>query len=554
MQNRPARFLSLLVVTIALPSCGLLLGLDEYAPPYCKPHGEGVPPDCEPFVGGAGSGGAGGGPTACEPGTSLECYDGPAATKGVGACKAGAKTCSAEGTSDGACEGQVQPDVESCAGTEDESCDGLDCVLWTLKLSQQDDNTIAAIERDPSDGTFILVGVIREALSFPEKKVIPSGNYDGFVARVDQKGAMVWAQAIGGAGDDFTRTAAVDAQGNVFIGGSAETSFKVGRVTVPVGRFVLKLAPNGDALWVKGLSSNHEVDDMPSVSATAGGDVIVSGAFTTDLDLGDGPVSGNGFFIAKLRGSDGFGSKTGAEGFWSHYAVQDYGGYLMNRLDSAGNVYFAGKSVGAGTFAGEPLLNAGGSDWIFGKLASDGKLAWARTYGGAQNEILKSLAIDNEGNLIMAGFFSFMFDFQDFDYDPANGKALLFKWSTSNTMIWGKQYKGSDQPGLAVDAQSNVAVYGTFNETLDLGSGPIAAGASNALFLAKLTGSGDPAWVRTYPVTLSLGGVVQALALTPEGLEITATAIPATVDFGTGPLMSNGTPFDKQLILAGFGR
>ena len=59
----------------------------------------------------------------CTPGDTFACYDGSAATCGVGVCKAGRNTC-AEGKW-GKCEGQVLPQAEACDDGADNDCDGL---------------------------------------------------------------------------------------------------------------------------------------------------------------------------------------------------------------------------------------------------------------------------------------------------------------------------------------------------------------------------------------------------------------------------------------------
>jgi hypothetical protein len=65
------------------------------------------------------------GSCACAPGEVVDCYDGAEGTKDVGVCKGGTKTCNAEGTGFGACEGQIIPAAESCDGAlTDEDCDG----------------------------------------------------------------------------------------------------------------------------------------------------------------------------------------------------------------------------------------------------------------------------------------------------------------------------------------------------------------------------------------------------------------------------------------------
>jgi hypothetical protein len=63
----------------------------------------------------------------CEPGEIEECYEGPPGTAGVGACKAGTRTCQTSGASLGVwggCSDQVLPSPEICGNDIDEDCDG----------------------------------------------------------------------------------------------------------------------------------------------------------------------------------------------------------------------------------------------------------------------------------------------------------------------------------------------------------------------------------------------------------------------------------------------
>lgn len=64
------------------------------------------------------------GPCACTPGMTKSCYQGAPGTQGVGPCKAGTQTCNANGTSWGACVGQVLPKSEVCVNNIDEDCNG----------------------------------------------------------------------------------------------------------------------------------------------------------------------------------------------------------------------------------------------------------------------------------------------------------------------------------------------------------------------------------------------------------------------------------------------
>ncbi len=59
----------------------------------------------------------------CIGGSTRTCYDGPMGTSGVGVCRAGTQTCSADGVSWGACTGQVLPGPAVCDGI-DHLCNG----------------------------------------------------------------------------------------------------------------------------------------------------------------------------------------------------------------------------------------------------------------------------------------------------------------------------------------------------------------------------------------------------------------------------------------------
>ncbi len=64
------------------------------------------------------------GPTGdCTPGTTQDCYTGPAGTEGIGPCAAGTQNCGVDGTWD-SCLGEVLPANEDCDG-EDNDCDGV---------------------------------------------------------------------------------------------------------------------------------------------------------------------------------------------------------------------------------------------------------------------------------------------------------------------------------------------------------------------------------------------------------------------------------------------
>jgi len=84
--------------------------------------------------GGAGGGqGGSGGMSLCTNGETQACYSGDPSTNGIGACKAGQRTC--VGGSFGPCVGEVTPKNETCNGADDD-CNGQTDELGTITCGQ----------------------------------------------------------------------------------------------------------------------------------------------------------------------------------------------------------------------------------------------------------------------------------------------------------------------------------------------------------------------------------------------------------------------------------
>lgn len=91
------------------------------------------------------------GPCVCAPGETQSCYLGAPGTQGVGPCKAGTRTCKADGLGWSGCMGQVLPVPEICANNVDENCDGI-----KDNASDMDGDGWSACEGDCNDANALV--------------------------------------------------------------------------------------------------------------------------------------------------------------------------------------------------------------------------------------------------------------------------------------------------------------------------------------------------------------------------------------------------------------
>lgn len=105
----------------------------------------------------------------CEPGDADDCYDGMPATRDVGACHAGVRTCGVTGIW-GTCTGQTVPGEEICDNDIDEDCDG------SLSAVDQDGDGWSTCDGDCCDDE--LIGCVDAGLVNPGAFEIEGNEVD----------------------------------------------------------------------------------------------------------------------------------------------------------------------------------------------------------------------------------------------------------------------------------------------------------------------------------------------------------------------------------------
>jgi len=146
-------------------------------------------------------------------------------------------------------------------------------------------------------------------------------------------------------------------------------------------------------------------------------------------------------------------------------------------VDASGNVYVAGKTVGA-----LPEQSSSG-DWdvFVRKYDSSGSELWTRQFGTSTYDYAESVAVDASGNVYVAGLTSGALPGQT---SSGGGDAFVRKYDGSGSEIWTKQFGTStydEAYDVAVDTFDNVYVAG---QTYGALPGQTSSGGRDA-FLVK---------------------------------------------------------------------
>ena len=209
-------------------------------------------------------------------------------------------------------------------------------------------------------------------------------------------------------------------------------------------------------------------------------------------------------------------------------------------VDPTGAIVVSVQSSSAVTLDGAPLADASGGGFVITRMEASGAVSWARAFGGTYfHDQLLPIAIDGDGSVVVTGGYQGSFDLGAGLTATAVDSALFVaRISATGEPLWLRSfpsaYTGSSPTALALDAAGDVIIAGGLGGgTLDLGGETL----SGEFFVAKLDPSGAPLWQHAYT-----GAMLEShtMAVTAEGSVVLAGSLEAEIDFGGGPLTSAG--------------
>ena len=360
-------------------------------------------------------------------------------------------------------------------------------LTWNTFLGASGSDYAQAIAMDGSGNVYV-AGYSDANWGTPVRAY--TSGYDGFVAKLDSSGNLIWNTFLGGSGaNEEANGVAVDSNGNVYVVGTSDATWGTPVQAYSTGNdaFVAQLNSSGSLTWNTFLGGSG-ADYGYGVAVDASGNVYATGVSTATWGT---PVqaytSGTDGFVAKLNNT---GSRT-----WSTFlGGTGTDGCQGVAVDGSGNVYLAGySSVTWGT----PVRAFGGGsmDGFAARLTSSGGLSWNSFVGGSGTDYGQALALDSGGNVYLTGYSSTTWGSPVQTFGGGSYDTLTAKFDNSGSLLWNTFLGGTGTEvgyGIAVDGSGNSYVTGYSSATW--GTPGRAYTSGNDAFVAGLDSSGSRTW------------------------------------------------------------
>lgn len=417
-----------------------------------------------------------------------------------------------------------------------------------------------AVAVDPASGSYVVVGT--------DDRWDLSQATNWLIRKYDSGGNLLWSQGYNGSGNtsDVPEAVAIDAGGNIFVGGkfgassmlqkysaagtlvwtrtayaSNDAAYRgiatdgAGNVIATNYETVVKYASDGSPIWSRSsLGINGVYLSPPSVAVDAGGNIVVV--------VTEGGAGGQGFNWL-IRKFDPNGNE-----LWSKSYNTPLSGSLDDvsdvAVDGSGNIFVVGiEPTGVAAYSRTVVRRYDGSGNLLWSTTSLGTVLYYDEYGNEYSSWVghgwqtfsfrHSIAIDSDGGVLVSTIAPATFMFVSVTKLESGGGFSWVGWS------YGLSIQAFGAGFLARDASGKIIIVGaTETSSYSLTDWKIVklAPVDGCLDGRLATSSATPAVGQSLAITLSVTnpGTAETQAVTPA-LEINSGGYVLTPVSGPAP-------------------
>lgn len=387
-------------------------------------------------------------------------------------------------------------------------------------------------------GNIVVIGEYFTSIDFGGGPLPTPDLYgDACIAKFTASGAHLWSKNIGGFDAQLARFVRIDPDGDIVIAVEflSEIDFggTVHEATGHVDIYLAKLDPNGNRIWSKNFGDAGNNSGISGLGIDDLGSVYLA-AWGGDIDYGGGPLSLDAdVHIVKF---DPAGNHV-----WSYghgHAWPNLAGARSLAVDPTGNVTVTGDFEGTVDFGGPTLTSVGSDDIFLVRFDANGAHLWSQGFGDAGSHPLQIVGSNDAGGSYLTVELAGSIDFGGGQLTSVGGSDIfLAKFDGNGAHVWSKRFgdaSGQSARTMAVTPAGEVFLAGTNTGTLNFGSGPLL---SNGSFLARFSSAGSHVSSQDFGNSCT----PMAVAVDPWANPIMAGDKNGATDFGGGPIAQIGS-------------
>jgi PKD repeat protein len=361
-------------------------------------------------------------------------------------------------------------------------------VQWSTYFGDIDDDAGFNVVTDTSGSVYISGYTKSTGLATTgAHQTTQGGGDDGFLAKFNSSGSLLWSTYYGDAGDDYGYGLAMDKNNYVFLSGYTTSDAGIAtsgahKTSLSAGdydAYLVKFSSSGVRQWGTYCGGDDIDVGLLGLATDGAGSVYLSGLTYSTTGIATTGAYQTSCSSCASFAADAFIVKFNSSGVrqWGTY----YGGagdeyYYDMTTDASGNVIGTGFTMStskiASSGAHQTSLNGTEFDGFISKFNTSGGRQWGTYYGGSGADYFYAIATDASNNIYVAGATESTSGIATSKTHQTSNAGLtdafLAKFSSTGVRQWGTYYGGTNDDyayGISLDANLNVFISGSTNST-----------------------------------------------------------------------------------------